>query len=144
MMTPMRYVVLVLGLIVRPDPFIQLSAVANDAQISLHYLLSFTHDGYASATSLNRLKNSLGKSSPDYSSIPSEYYQNSTITPPSRKARAAFVVLARNGDLEGVLSSMKQMEDRFNKRYQYPWVFLNEEPFSDTFKQYAVYFVLSE
>ena len=28
------------------------------------------------------------------------------------------------------------MEDRFNKKFQYPWVFLNEEPFSDEFKRY--------
>jgi hypothetical protein len=30
---------------------------------------------------------------------------------------------------------MKQMEDRFNKRFRYPYVFLNEEPFSDQFKE---------
>jgi alpha 1,2-mannosyltransferase len=29
---------------------------------------------------------------------------------------------------------MKQMEDRFNKKYNYPYVFLNEEPFTDEFK----------
>ncbi|KAF8508026.1 nucleotide-diphospho-sugar transferase [Hysterangium stoloniferum] len=51
-----------------------------------------------------------------------------------RKERAAFVILARNGDLYGVLSSMKQMEDRFNKIFQYPYVFLNEIPFSGDFK----------
>lgn len=115
MMTPIRYVVLVLGII-----------------ISFHYLLSFTHEGYASVTSINRLKGSLDKS---YSSVPAEYHTDSTIIPPSRKANAAFVVLARNGDLQGVMSSMKQMEDRFNRKYQYDWVFLNEEPFSDTFKE---------
>lgn len=27
------------------------------------------------------------------------------------------------------------MEDRFNKRFRYPYVFLNEEPFSDQFKE---------
>ena len=26
-------------------------------------------------------------------------------------------------------------EDRFNKKYNYPYVFLNEEPFSEQFKQ---------
>jgi alpha 1,2-mannosyltransferase len=55
-----------------------------------------------------------------------------------RKANAAFVVLARNGDLKGILSSMKQMEDRFNKKFDYPWIFLNEEPFSDDFKKYEI------
>jgi alpha 1,2-mannosyltransferase len=46
-------------------------------------------------------------------------------------------MLARNGDLPGIIKSMKQMEDRFNKKFHYPYVFLNEEPFTDKFKQYA-------
>lgn len=58
---------------------------------------------------------------------------NTTFT--GRKANAAYVLLARNSDLPGVVSSMKQMEDRFNKKFQYPYVFLNEEPFSDDFKK---------
>ena len=51
----------------------------------------------------------------------------------SRKANAAFVVLAREVDLPGVMKSMQQMEDRFNHRYNYSWVFLNEKKFSDRF-----------
>ena len=42
---------------------------------------------------------------------------------------------ARNGDLNGVIISMKQMEDRFNKKFNYPYVFLNEKPFDDNFKK---------
>jgi alpha 1,2-mannosyltransferase len=42
-------------------------------------------------------------------------------------------MLARNTDIQGVVKSVKQMEDRFNKRFRYPYVFLNEEPFTDTF-----------
>lgn len=41
---------------------------------------------------------------------------------------------ARNSDLNGVISSMKQMEDRFNKKFQYPYVFLNDQPFEEAFK----------
>ena len=44
-------------------------------------------------------------------------------------------MLARNGDIHGVAKSMKQMEDRFNKRFRYPYVFLNEEPFTDHFME---------
>ena len=43
-------------------------------------------------------------------------------------------MLARNSDTEGALRSVRELEDRFNHKYQYPWVFLNEEPFSDDFK----------
>lgn len=30
---------------------------------------------------------------------------------------------------------MKQVEDRVNKQFHYPYVFLNEEEFSETFKK---------
>jgi hypothetical protein len=51
-----------------------------------------------------------------------------------RRANATFVLLARNSDLEGVVESIRQMEDRFNHKHKYPWVFLNEEPFTEAFK----------
>ena len=54
-----------------------------------------------------------------------------------RRANATFVLLARNSDLEGVVDTIRQMEDRFNKKYQYPWVLLNEEPFTNNFKRSA-------
>ncbi|TFK90471.1 glycosyltransferase family 15 protein [Polyporus arcularius HHB13444] len=44
-------------------------------------------------------------------------------------------MLARNSELDGALSSVQQLEDRFNKRFGYPWVFLNEVPFTDEFKE---------
>jgi hypothetical protein len=53
----------------------------------------------------------------------------------TRRANATFVMLARNSDLDGALRSVRDAEDRFNHRYGYPWVFLNEEPFSDDFKR---------
>ncbi|KAI0273643.1 nucleotide-diphospho-sugar transferase [Gloeopeniophorella convolvens] len=50
-------------------------------------------------------------------------------------ANATFVVLCRNSDMLGILRSMQQMEDRFNRRYGYPWVFLNNEPFTKEFQK---------
>lgn len=46
-------------------------------------------------------------------------------------------MLARNSDLQGVIQSVREIEDRFNKEYRYPWVFLNEEPFTPEFIEYA-------
>jgi alpha 1,2-mannosyltransferase len=46
-----------------------------------------------------------------------------------------MVLKARNTDLNGVVTSMKQMEDRFNKKFQYPYVFLNDQLFDDAFKK---------
>ncbi|KAF6747527.1 alpha-1,2-mannosyltransferase [Ephemerocybe angulata] len=55
---------------------------------------------------------------------------------PGRRANATFVILARNSDLAGTVQSIRDMEDRFNRHYQYPYVFLNDEPFDDKFKEH--------
>lgn len=50
------------------------------------------------------------------------------------RANATFVVLARNSEVKNVVKSMKSMERHFNQWFNYPWVFLNDEPFDDDFK----------
>jgi alpha 1,2-mannosyltransferase len=35
----------------------------------------------------------------------------------------------------GTLRSIRDIEDRFNRKYGYPYVLLNEEPFTDDFKK---------
>lgn len=54
---------------------------------------------------------------------------------PYQRANATFVTLARNSDLWSLVDSIRQVEDRFNHKYNYDWVFLNDEPFDDTFKK---------
>lgn len=49
------------------------------------------------------------------------------------RAKAAFVVLTRNSELDGVRRAMWQLEARFNSKFNYPYVFLNDEPFTDEF-----------
>lgn len=51
------------------------------------------------------------------------------------RANAAFVVLARNKELEGVIQSIKSIERHFNRWYHYPYVFLNDGDFNSTFKE---------
>jgi mannosyltransferase len=53
----------------------------------------------------------------------------------SARANAAIISLVRNSELDGMLSSMRQFESSFNARYSYPWVFFNNEPFTDEFKE---------
>ncbi|KXN72203.1 glycosyltransferase family 15 protein [Conidiobolus coronatus NRRL 28638] len=48
--------------------------------------------------------------------------------------KAAFVVLVRNKELKGWLNSMRELEDRFNRKFNYPYVFLNEQNFTQEFK----------
>ncbi|CAN3481088.1 alpha-1,2 mannosyltransferase Ktr1p [Diutina catenulata] len=51
----------------------------------------------------------------------------------SGKVKATFVTLARNSDLNGLLDSIRNVEDRFNRKYQYDWVFLNDDDFNEDF-----------
>lgn len=53
---------------------------------------------------------------------------------PPPKPRAAIISLVRNEELQGIMQSMRQLEQHWNRKYQYPWVFFNEKPFSDEFK----------
>lgn len=54
---------------------------------------------------------------------------------PGEKMNATFVSLARNADVWEIARSIRQVEDRFNRKYHYDWVFLNDKPFDSTFKK---------
>jgi len=54
---------------------------------------------------------------------------------PSRKADAAFVMLVRERDLHSARQVVREIEDRFNRNYEYPYVFLNEVPFTKNFER---------
>ncbi|GAA5999332.1 glycosyltransferase family 15 protein [Rhodotorula paludigena] len=53
---------------------------------------------------------------------------------PFKRANAAIVALVRNNEREAMRNSMRSLEARWNRRYGYPWVFLNDEPFDEEFK----------
>ncbi|KAH3687478.1 hypothetical protein WICPIJ_001536 [Wickerhamomyces pijperi] len=56
------------------------------------------------------------------------------IDPNYARENATFISLARNEDLWELVPAIRSVEDRFNSKYKYDWVFLNEEPFSVEFK----------
>lgn len=60
------------------------------------------------------------------------------------RANAAFVVLAMNSEIDQVVKSMNSMERHFNQWFNYPWVFLNDEPFDESFKQTVKQYTQSE
>jgi len=62
-------------------------------------------------------------------------FVNGCLEPDTSKPRAngVFVVLARNKELDGVIQSIKSIERHFNRWYNYPYVFLNNEDFNSTF-----------
>jgi len=59
------------------------------------------------------------------------------LPPPRHLENATLFMLVRNSEVEGAVQSIRELEDRFNRKYHYPWVFLNEQPFSEEFKQFV-------
>ncbi|KAJ1922374.1 hypothetical protein IWQ60_006565 [Tieghemiomyces parasiticus] len=55
----------------------------------------------------------------------------------SQRVKACFVILVRNSDIHELRKSMREVEDRFNHKFNYPYVFLNNEPFTEEFKELA-------
>ncbi|KAJ3055465.1 alpha 1,2-mannosyltransferase 2.4.1 [Rhizophlyctis rosea] len=55
-------------------------------------------------------------------------------THPSLRANAAIVILCRNSDLGQMLDTLSQFEDVFNREFGYPYVFINDVPFTPQFK----------
>jgi alpha 1,2-mannosyltransferase len=110
----------------------------------LHYV--FTHEAYGhsvanlleqfgTGSSINRTAVGL---TPPQEFVEEIEFDPQIIVPQSGQANAVILFLARNSDLEGVISSVRQLEDRFNRNYHYPWVFLNDEPFTEEFQRYSL------
>ncbi|GMF55575.1 unnamed protein product [[Candida] boidinii] len=61
--------------------------------------------------------------------------QDNSVVNNSGTVKATFVSLARNSDLWELVGSIRHVEDRFNSKFKYDWVFLNDEEFNDEFKK---------
>ncbi|CAK5279941.1 unnamed protein product [Mycena citricolor] len=72
---------------------------------------------------------------PPYKTPVPEKYMLKPGTKPTRRASAVFVILARNSDLTGMTFTMSQLEARFNHKFGYPYVFLNDVEFTEEFKR---------
>ncbi|CAO3638820.1 unnamed protein product [Cunninghamella blakesleeana] len=70
----------------------------------------------------------------DTSTTTSEINNPTTSETKKPRVKAAFVILARNNNLDGVRQSVRQMEDCFNRKFNYPYVFLNDDDFTEEFK----------
>ncbi|OSC99616.1 glycosyltransferase family 15 protein [Trametes coccinea BRFM310] len=102
----------------------------------LHSVLRYTRPEYAHLTSVANITahfqwtaDAMHNAS---TNIASEYELGSNGT---RRANAVLLMLARNSELNDAITSVKELEQRFNRRFNYPWVFLNEVPFTDEFKE---------
>lgn len=128
--------------------------------LSLHLLLTVTHDTYGRATALSKItpgwvSNRLDHAgiqwtaNPhdrplDWGTLEGDHYPRDTHYPQIGAANATFVILARNDELKNLVRSLQQIEDRFNHAYHYPYVFLNDEPFTEEFKAWTSNIVSSK
>lgn len=52
-----------------------------------------------------------------------------------RRANATFYTLCRNSDLYELLETIQNYNNRFNDKFKYDWIFLNDKPFTEEFKR---------
>ncbi|KAJ7054266.1 glycosyltransferase family 15 protein [Mycena amicta] len=62
--------------------------------------------------------------------VPEKYYTANT----TRRANAVIIMLSRNSDIDGAVSSITHLEATFNRNFHYPYVFLNDVPFTEEFE----------
>ncbi|KAJ3785657.1 glycosyltransferase family 15 protein [Lentinula aff. detonsa] len=114
--------------------------MASLLMVAYHYLSS-----YHAPTGLHwdKISGKSSSSNPPLSSLQqcqSSDYPNTSY----ELANATFVMLIRNSDLDGTISSIRALEDRFNSKFGYPYVLLNNEPFTDEFKRRVSVLIRSE
>ncbi|EMD96245.1 glycosyltransferase family 15 protein [Bipolaris maydis ATCC 48331] len=51
------------------------------------------------------------------------------------RENAVLLMLARNSEVSGAVASVRSVQKQFNDRFGYPWVFLNDKPWSEEFKE---------
>ena len=138
-----RHLLLSFAILVRSFNFsVSLASLRVVTQITLHFILQTTHESYGRATSLSALTSHLTGSSNKVVGDDDDYYNptpattnpNGTLAV-DRRANATFVILTRNREIDAAIRSVREIEDRFNKNFGYPYVFLNEEPFPEEFKR---------
>lgn len=55
--------------------------------------------------------------------------------PLAGKANATILSLVQNQDITAIVSTIEQLEDKFNHKFGYPYTFMNDADFSDAFKK---------
>jgi mannosyltransferase len=51
------------------------------------------------------------------------------------RINATLLALVRNSEVDEMVSSMEDLERTWNSKFNYPWTFFNDEPFSEEFKK---------
>ncbi|KAL8870093.1 MAG: hypothetical protein Q9174_003781 [Haloplaca sp. 1 TL-2023] len=52
----------------------------------------------------------------------------------SARINATILTLVRNSEIDGIIQSMRDLERTWNSKFNYPWTFFNDVPFTEEFK----------
>ncbi|KAG0675599.1 hypothetical protein C6P42_001605 [Pichia californica] len=87
--------------------------------------------------------NSLNDEEFDNSILPGmdPYFGKELLIKQYQRANATIMTLCQENDLDGIVETIRKLEDRFNNKYHYDWVFLNNIEFSNEFKSKVSKFV---
>jgi mannosyltransferase len=55
--------------------------------------------------------------------------------PNSQRINATLLSLVRNNEVMGMVQAMRDLERTWNHKFNYPWTFFNDEPFTEEFKR---------
>lgn len=64
-----------------------------------------------------------------------EDHDYSPDNPNSPRVSATLLTLVRNEELQDLLPTMRDLERTWNHKFNYPWTFLNDKPFTEEFKK---------
>jgi mannosyltransferase len=53
----------------------------------------------------------------------------------SARTNAAIISLVRNEELDDLIPSIRDLERTWNHKFNYPWIFFNDKPFTEEFKK---------
>ena len=52
----------------------------------------------------------------------------------TNRINATLLSLVRNEEVEGMVQAMRDLERTWNSKFNYPWTFFNDVPFTEEFK----------
>ena len=122
---------ILLACLISPSANRGTTSTTNDDTLSKHALQPISKHADVAANPVKWLQRNSNK----YAFEPQRTW-SSLLRPShwSSRPRAAVISLVRNEELDGIMQSMRQLEYHWNHKFRYPWIFLNEQAFSDTFK----------
>jgi hypothetical protein len=83
-------------------------------------------------------EHNIAKATKDYNDYVASAEHRALVYPAEddpKRAKAAIISLVRNSELREMMQSMRELEETFNRKFKYPWIFFNDVPFDEKFKR---------